>query len=359
MPSPARCSNRRRLPARSASSASSRPTRSARPPAPQDLTLRHRVSGLSRRRSRAPLSALAARGGLLRQLWLSAARPSRSDASANAAHALEPRRARLRRGSCSRSSASTAPRTRAWSTSTLRTARSPIGSAARPTQPPGCSTRCIIAGCCGSRAATRGTRVYARARERIAEPAAAGDGRSPVNAAHRRAGRRDRAQICTASRREPRQLLRHLTRRRAAMGATPRGGARARQAAPRPRPRSRASTGTGPPRKRPARRRWRSDEGGAAAHAVRSGRLGSAPLRDLLGLAVSLRGLYARAETQARLLRAAAAVARARDRLGQSHRTRRARCGAPSATSPAAPPRERRLPRRPSRRSSSACAFLP
>ena len=54
-----------------------------------------------------------------------------------------------------------------------------------------------------------------------------------------------------------------------------------------------------------------------AAGAVRSGGVGPPALRALLGLAVPLRGLHAGAQTQARPLRAAAAVARAGRRLGQ------------------------------------------
>ena len=48
---------------------------------------------------------------------------------------------------------------------------------------------------------------------------------------------------------------------------------------------------------------------GASADALRSGGVGPAPLRDFLELDLSFRGLYTRAETQARLLRAALAVA--------------------------------------------------
>ena len=53
------------------------------------------------------------------------------------------------------------------------------------------------------------------------------------------------------------------------------------------------------------------------ARAVRSGRMGSAPLRTPLGLGVSLRGIHARCEAQARLLRAAAPVARSRGGMGK------------------------------------------
>ena len=56
---------------------------------------------------------------------------------------------------------------------------------------------------------------------------------------------------------------------------------------------------------------------GAPADAVRSGGLGSPPLRTAVGLGLPLRGLHARAQAQARLLRVAAAVARPGDRLGQ------------------------------------------
>ncbi len=56
---------------------------------------------------------------------------------------------------------------------------------------------------------------------------------------------------------------------------------------------------------------------GPAARAVRPHRLGSSPLRAAVGVAVSVRGVQPRIEATVRLLRAAAAVARARDRLGE------------------------------------------
>ena len=56
------------------------------------------------------------------------------------------------------------------------------------------------------------------------------------------------------------------------------------------------------------------------ARALRPGRLGSAPLRAALGLDLSLRGLHAGAEANARLLRAAAAVARCGRSAGRTRR---------------------------------------
>ena len=55
----------------------------------QDLTLRHRVSRLSRRRTGAALSAAAAGGRLLRQLRFPAARAPRADASAQRAPGVD------------------------------------------------------------------------------------------------------------------------------------------------------------------------------------------------------------------------------------------------------------------------------
>lgn len=56
----------------------------------------------------------------------------------------------------------------------------------------------------------------------------------------------------------------------------------------------------------------------APTDAVRSGGMGPPSFPVVLGLGVPLRGLYARTQTQAGLLRASAVVARSRDRLGQS-----------------------------------------
>jgi hypothetical protein len=60
----------------------------------------------------------------------------------------------------------------------------------------------------------------------------------------------------------------------------------------------------------PASRRHRIDEQRAPARALRPGGVGPPPLRALLGLGLPLRGLHAGAAARARLLRAAAAVAR-------------------------------------------------
>ena len=76
-----------------------------------------------------------------------------------------------------------------------------------------------------------------------------------------------------------------------------------------------ASTGTG--RRGSTVTRGSPRRCGAAARAVRSGRLGPPALRAVLGMAVSFRGLHAGRQAQARLLRAAAAVARSRHRLGR------------------------------------------
>ena len=77
--------------------------------------------------------------------------------------------------------------------------------------------------------------------------------------------------------------------------------------------------------RRSARRVARTHRRGAPARAVRPGGLGPAPLRAVLGLGLPLRGLHAGAETQARLLRAAAVVARPGHRLGQCRDHKRLR----------------------------------
>ena len=70
----------------------------------------------------------------------------------------------------------------------------------------------------------------------------------------------------------------------------------------------------------PRSRRHQRGRRSPAARALRPRRLGSPALRDVLGLGLSFRGLHARAETRARLLRAAAVVARRGHRLGKSLR---------------------------------------
>ena len=84
---------------------------------------------------------------------------------------------------------------------------------------------------------------------------------------------------------------------------------------------------------------------GSAAGAVRPGGLGPAPLRAAVGLGLPLRGLHARSQADARVLRAAAAVARPGDRLGQRPRGRRRRRGALRLRRRTGPSRSR-LPRR-------------
>ena len=84
----------------------------------------------------------------------------------------------------------------------------------------------------------------------------------------------------------------------------------------------------------------------APARALRPGRLGPAPLRAVLGLGLPLRGLHAGRQAQARLLRAAAAVARAGDRLGQpglARRPARCRLGYVAGRAPREPPSARAL----------------
>ena len=76
----------------------------------------------------------------------------------------------------------------------------------------------------------------------------------------------------------------------------------------------------------------------------------------LLGLGLPLRGLHAGAQAAARLLRAAAAVARRSDRLGQRRRSTDGALQPPSAMSRGRAPAERRVPCARSTRSSSACA---
>ena len=175
--------------------------------------------------------------------------------------------------------------------------------------------RCIIAASCGWRAATRGRACMRRA-SRIREPAR---GRGDPGDA-----RIDTLVDLIVSKYAPlparslTQLLRFLS------GGIPQWSKHRAASLERAKRRLASTRIDGidwywPAAEAPASRRWRVEPAGQAPHAFRSGGLGPAPLRALLGLAVSLRGVYARGETQARLLRTAASLGRARDRLGQSH----------------------------------------
>src|SRR5262245_19722983 len=64
----------------------------------------------------------------------------------------------------------------------------------------------------------------------------------------------------------------------------------------------------------------RAAEYGAFVDSIRSCRVGSRPLRDFLGLAVSFRSLCPRRQTRAWLLRAANALRRSGDWVGESSR---------------------------------------
>ncbi len=99
----------------------------------------------------------------------------------------------------------------------------------------------------------------------------------------------------------------------------------------------RSGRGSSPARWRAPGRAWRTPRSTAASGTGRRGRrrggevpdavrllapfdpvvLGSPPFRAAVGLGLSVRGLHARSQADARLLRAAAAVARSGDRLGQ------------------------------------------
>ena len=109
----------------------------------------------------------------------------------------------------------------------------------------------------------------------------------------------------------------------------------------------RREPGVAPPR---ARRRR------APAGAVRPGGLGPPPLRAALGLGLPLRGLHAGAETRARLLRAAAAVARPGASAGATWRSATAGSMRNSATSPAS---RRATPRSSAPSTTNSIAFRP
>ena len=134
-----------------------------------------------------------------------------------------------------------------------------------------------------------------------------------------RAGRADRAQVRAAAGLElrppgvPARLRRAAPARRDARGLGRRARL-ARQHAHRRRDLVLAG------RREPALEALHARRARAPARAVRSDRLGPAPLRAALGLDLSLRGLHARAEAQARLLRLAAALAATASSAGATRR---------------------------------------
>ena len=129
----------------------------------------------------------------------------------------------------------------------------------------------------------RGARARAAARERGGAPRAASMRWSTWSSPSTRRCRR----------RASSTLVRRLRyARAAASAASSRAALAARARAARAARASTASTGTGRPTRTRARARRRR-RARAPARAVRSGRLGPAPLRAALGLGVSLRGLHA------------------------------------------------------------------
>ena len=303
----------------------------------QDLTLRHRVRRLSGRRPGAPLSAAAARGGLLRQLRLSAARQSSIDASANGAHACG-RAARAAQAAAVlafvRARGSAHPREVDAHFAHGKVKNWFGGSSNASTELLDVMHyRGLL------RVARRegGTRVYAaRAprcrRSRRGDPPDSGAGEFT----HGCAGGPDRAQVRAPAGGHPGPTRQPSARRRAAVDGASRGGTCPRQAASRPCAYRKASIGTGRPMDRPASVRWRPDEGVRLLTPFDPIVWDRRRFEIFWDWAYRFEAYTPAAEAQARLLRAAPALARARDRLGQRRRRRRAGSVVRSATSAAA-----------------------
>ena len=274
----------------------------------QDLMLRHRVAGyragdLERRYAR-----LDDRGRL----------PSSTTASCRAAHLalMHPRIATQRVDAgdagarpprCSPSSASAGRPIRARSRRISRTAGASNAWGGSATRRRTCSTACTTAACCACSGATTARASTPRSSIRRPTPAAP---RAPTRAtALLDLVVRKYAPLPAPSLVYLTRLLRygapHLRGRDARRA---RRGARAARAARR----STARDWYWPADENPRSRRCAGRRARAPARALRPDRLGPAPLRAALGLDLSLRGLHAGAEAQARLLRAAAAVARSR-----------------------------------------------
>ena len=271
--------------------------------------------GLSRRRSRATLRRARRRGGLLRQLRLRDARGARADASARQVRHRGPSRGAARRGDPGlRARARRGPPARGRRALRPRHGHELLGRLVERDDAPA-RRRCTTAACCASCGATPASASTARSDRCSRRSTRAGRAR-----ASRRAGRRRRAQVRAAAGSEPRgylvRRLRYGVPQWRARAASRRCSARSSGCRTRA---STASTGTGRPDENDRRRTAPPDDG-ASAGAVRSGRLGSAALRDALGLGVPVRGVHAGEEAHARLLRAAAALARPGHRLGQHRR---------------------------------------
>ena len=269
---------------------------------------------LSRRRPRAPLSGAGRRRGRLHQLRLRAARASRADAPARwrgrvAAHAKQAR-AQARAGVRPRARRSAS----AGSRGAVRARRGHATTgAARRTRRRSCWTACTIAACCASPGATAGfASTRCASTERVPADAAARRARldALVDVARRASTRRCPLRACRSARQA-------LALRRAAAGAADlkARSQRARAAARACACRWHRLVLAG---RRRSERRSPRDGRPSCACSRRSIRwCGTAALRAVLGLALSLRGVHATGEAQARLLRAAAAVARRGHRLGK------------------------------------------
>ena len=177
-----------------------------------------------------------------------------------------------------------------------------------------CSTACTTAACCAWRGARAACACTRRAR------------RTPPARPTRRAALDALVDVVVAKyaplpARDARRTGRPPARRRRRSGRGDRARALARAKARLPQAAVDGVDWYWPAGENPASRRHAPDDARAPARALRPRRLGPPPLRAAVGLGLPLRGLHAGAEARARLLRAAAAVARPGHRLGQPGRS--------------------------------------
>ena len=243
-----------------------------------------------------------------------------------------------------------ARRIRARSTPSSRMARQRTGSAARRRRARSCWTRCTTAGCCGSSGA-KVERGFTPFDGRRARGCGQGHDRGPHGCARRHRGIKYAPLPARSLGYYLSLLCTGVPQWRAQRAGTlPRAKLRL------PHARIGARTGTGrTARNIPTSRRWCPDDRCDCSRRSTRSCMTVIGSSCFWGWALPIRGLHAGAEADPRVLRAAAAVARPGNRLGQPVDRGRQTAGARSATqrasSPATPRFARALPR-----NSSECA---
>ena len=350
LPSPAASFRRPRWPARSTRSASCRPTRSARRPAPRTsrcatASRGYRAGDLERRyASLAVEEDFFVNYGFVTSAVHRLMHPRAGGARAPLVAARRAARAARSWRSCARA-ATVHPR-EVDSHFAHGTRDELLGRLLQRHDPPArCS--CTTAACCASCGATPASASTASQRG----DAAARATRPSARRAHRRAGRRRRAQVRAAARPEPVDLVARLRY------AVPQWRRELKPALQRARQRlatraSTASSGTGRRTRRLGAAAPPTIGAPAGARSIRSS--GTAAASRCSGAGPTASRPTRPSEAHARLLRAAAAVARPRHRLGQHLGQERDLAAPTSATSAGGPRASGRSSAR-SRKNSSGC----